>query len=145
MIVFIKKDKRKYDIVHGTRNGEEVKIDSLICSLDLCFSPATNKFNYIVDFIEDCSLVVGDEFNNWFDNYIKEYITSKYDAAIIKKHIPILMAFVDKYIEVKNIKFDDYIDMKKISNNSIFFDADEIKKLVQVSNYLKLYFIKSAI
>jgi len=143
VIVFIKKDKRKYDIVHGTKNGEEIKIDSLICSLDLCFSPATNKFNYIVDFIEDCSLVVGDEFNNWFDNYIKEYITSKYDAAIIKKHIPILMAFVDKYIEAKNIKFDDYIDMKKISNNSIFFDAGEIKKLVQVSNYLKLYFIIS--
>jgi len=143
MIIFIKNDKRKYDVVHGTRIDKEVKIDSLICSLDLCFSPATNKFNQIVDFVEDCSLIIGPEFDTWFDTYIKEYIASKYDVAIIKKHIPNIKFFADKYIDSKNIRFDDYIDLKKVSNNSIFFDSEEIKKLIQVSNYLKLYFIIS--
>jgi hypothetical protein len=96
-----------------------------------------------VDFVEDASVVLGEEFNLWFQNYITEYRQSNYDVAVIKKNIPSLISFADKYIELKNIRFDDYIDVKKISNNSIFFDSEEIKKLVQVSNYLKLYFIIS--
>ena len=146
MIAFIQKDKRKYDIVNGTRaegNVDSIEIHSKICSLDLVFSPATNKFDKIVEFVEDCSLVLGEEFDTWFNQYISEYVNSNYDAAIIKQHIPRLIEITDKYIEAKNICFEDYIDLKKVSSNSIFFDSEEIKKLIQVSNYLKLYFIIS--
>ena len=46
-------------------------------------------------------------------------------------------------MEKTGINFEDYINKDKISKNSIFFDSEEIRKLIKVSNQLKLYFIIS--
>jgi hypothetical protein len=138
MIKFEKTDKRHYDV---NRNiGTKIK---KIVHLDLVFSPATNKFDKIIDFVEDCSIKLGTEFDDWFDSYLTEYIESEYDAAVIKRHVPKLMHYADKYLEECNVNFEDYVNRDKISKNSIFFDGEEIKKIIKVSNYLKLYFIIS--
>ena len=123
MISFIKKDKRKYDIVSEKADG---KIDNHIASLDLVFSPATNKFDKIVEFVEDCSKTLGDEFDIWFTSYLTEYIESNYNSAIVKRNIPELKRIADTYLEACNINFENYINKSKISKNSIFFDAEEI-------------------
>lgn len=146
MIMMIKPDeneKRQYTVMRGVKTEGGISNPVTICSLDLQFSPATNKFDKIQEFVEDCSILLGDKFDDWFESYLTEYKSSGYDAAIVKEHIPTMISMVDEYIEKKEIDFDDYIDTKKISSNSIFFDAEEIKKLIQVSNYLKLYFIIS--
>ena len=138
MIKLNKTEKRKYDVVYI--NGEE---EENLVSLDLIFTPATNKFDKIVEFVEDCSLTLGAEFDDWFKSYITEYISSGYDSGIIKKNIPQITSLCDKYLEACEIDFDGYVDKGKVSKNSIFFDSPEIKKIVRVSNYLKLYFIIS--
>jgi hypothetical protein len=138
MIKFEKTAKRQYDVQRNV--GKEIKT---IVKLDLVFSPATNKFDKIIDFVEDCSVTLGKEFDDWFDSYLTEYVEHGYDAAIIKKHVPQLMKFADAYLETCDVNFEDYVNRDKISKNSIFFDGEEIKKLIQASNYLKLYFIIS--
>jgi hypothetical protein len=138
MIKFEKTAKRKYDIQR--LKGTQI---STIIKLDLVFSPATNKFDKIIDFVEDCSVQLGEEFDVWFESYLTDYVNSNYDAAVIKKHVPKLMHYCDAYLETCEINFEDYVNRDKISKNSIFFDGEEIKKLIQASNYLKLYFIIS--
>ena len=53
------------------------------------------------------------------------------------------MMYFDKYLDLSNINFEGYINKSKKSKNSIFFDAEDIKKIIRVSNYLKIYFIIS--
>jgi hypothetical protein len=134
MITFKPAGKRKFSIFNN---------DEKIIDLNLLFSPVTNKFNKLSDFIEDCSKKLGEEFDIWFCNFIKDYINSNREYPIIKNNIEKLMEYCDKYLDLCNINFSDYINKSKVSKNSIFFDDIEIKKIVQVSNYLKIYCIFS--
>lgn len=138
MIRFDLLDKRKYVIVYEKDGHQEE-----IVKLDLVFSPITNKFKKLTEFVTDCSVKIGKEFDDWFVSFLKEYQDSGYDYSVIKNNIDTMMSFSDQYLELVNINFEDYINRSKISKNSIFFDAEEIKKIIQVSNYLKMYFILS--
>lgn len=140
MIKFKDTDKRKYQIFNMvTVDGQPKEI--LLCNLDLVFSPITNKFFRLTEFVEDCSVKLGSEFDDWFSALIIDYKKSNYDYLVIKNNIPKLKELCDKYLEMSGINFEDYINRSKISKNSIFFDADEIKKIIRVSNYLKIYFV----
>lgn len=136
MLKFVLTNKRKYDLFRI-----EGDVSTLIVQQDLQFSPVTNKYDRLTDFVEDCSLKMGSEFDDWFAGMLVDYKNSAYDHHIIKNNIPRLKEFADRYLELANINFDDYINMAKISKNSIFFNSTDIKKIIQVSNYLKLYFI----
>lgn len=145
MIKITEMSKRKYKI---ERNNK------LITNLDLIFSPVTNKFNKITEFVEDCSKQLGEEFDDFFESLIMEYKDSSgstdikvenkkpgYDAAILISKIPELKKFADKYLELQNVDFSNYVNLDKKSKNSIFFDAEEIENMIKASNYLKLYFV----
>ena len=134
MLKIEKTSKRKYTIFNEV--GEEKKE---IINLDLMFSPITNKFEKLSEYIEDCSLKIGEPFDKWFIKFLTDYKKSEYDYAVVKRNIKDLMKFSDKYLDLCEINFNDYINKSKVSKNSIFFDADEIKKIIQVSNYLKLF------
>lgn len=140
MIKFIETGKRKYTIKNIV-DVEGTITETNIVNLDLMFSPVTNKFERLTDFVEDCSLKLGLEFDTWFIKLMGDYKRSNYDYLVIKQNIPEIKSMCDKYLELCNINFDDYINKSKVSKNSIFFDATEIKKIIQTSNYLKLYFI----
>jgi hypothetical protein len=83
---------------------------------------------------------MGKEFDEWFIGMINDYRGSNYDYSVLKRNIPKLKEFSDRYLDIRDIDFENYINRSKISKNSIFFDAEEIKKIVRVSSYLKLYF-----
>ena len=136
MIKFENTGKRKYNI--NRVEGDEVK---LITDLDLMFSPITNKFFRLTEFVEDCSEKLGVEFDDWYCKLITDYKDSKYDYSIIRNNIDQLKVWCDKYLDIIGINFEDYINRSKASKNSIFFDANEIKKVIQASNYLKIYFV----
>ena len=138
MIEFVLTSKRKYDVFR--KDGDQEK---LIAQLDLQFSPVTNKFDKLTDFVEDCSRRMGTEFDDWFDTFLTEYQNSQFDHQIVKQNVPRLREFADRYLELCEINFEDYINPAKISKNSIFFNAPDIKKIIQVANYLKIYFIIS--
>lgn len=136
MITFEETGKRKYQIIRTENENAEV-----ICELDLMFSPITNKFFRLTEFVEDCSKILGKEFDDWYCKLLTDYKKSNYDYSIIKQNIEPLKEYCDRYLEAKNINFEDYINRSKVSKNSIFFDANEIKKIIQAANYLKIYFI----
>lgn len=140
MIKFKETGKRQYQ-VFNIETVDDKTNEVLLCNLDLVFSPITNKFFRLIEFAEDCSLKLGSEFDTWFTNLVLDYKKSNYDYLIIKQNIPKLKELCDKYLEICNINFEDYINKSLRSKNSIFFDASEIKKIIQVSNYLKIYFI----
>lgn len=135
MIKFIETDKRQYDIM---RDGTKV------VSLDLIFSPITNKFDKLIEFIEDCSVKFGVAFDDWYCGMISRYIESNYDYQIIRENVPMLKSWCDQYIVASGVNFEDYINRAKVSKNSIFFDAQDIEKIIKVANYLKIYFVFSS-
>jgi len=143
MLKFEKTDaeKRKYKIhnVVTTEDGTETK--TLVTSLDLVFSPITNKFPKLMEFLEDASDKLGPEFDQWFITMVADYKSTNYDYLVIKRNIPLLKNWCDQYLVKLNINFENYINRSKISKNSIFFDAEEIEKIIKASNYLKIYFI----
>ena len=116
MITFRKDDKRKYSILLN---------DNSICTLNLVFNPATNKADKVISFIEDCSVKLGDEFNNWFSSFLIDYQESNYEYAVVKRNVPELMRLADKYLELCNVDFEDYIDRDKASKNSIFYSKNQ--------------------
>ena len=136
MLKVIKLDKRKYQMI---REIDSVDEELFIFNLD--FSPIANKYEKLIEMFEDCSVELGTDFDNWYVGFLSDYIKNGYDYAVIRDNIPKLMEFSDAYLEKKDIKFEDYINRSKVSKNSIFFDETDIKKIIQVSNYLKLYFL----
>jgi len=139
MIVIETTDVKRSYVIFNIVNNKKTEITKL----NLVFSPVTNKFDRLSSFIEDCSLKIGKSFDNWFSKFIKDYIKSNRDYSVIKNNIPKLMKYADQYLEKCDIDFSAYINRSKISKNTIFFDEDDIKQIIQVSNYLKLYFILS--
>lgn len=119
------------------------KKEDIIVELQLKFAPVVNKYDKIVETIEEMSTVLGKDFDDWFEKYIKDFIKSGYDHKVIKDNIPQIKKFSVSYIDSLEINFENYINKDKISKTSIFIDDIEIRKIVLVSNYLKLYFILS--
>ncbi len=131
-------EKRKYSIYNTKLNSDE---KTLITDLDLIFSPITNKFHKLIEFLEDSSIKLGQEYDEWFIKLVNDYKNSDCDSIVIKQNISQLKTWCDKYLDILDINFDNYINRSKISKNSIFFDAEEIKRIIKTSNYLKIYFI----
>jgi len=133
-------EKRKYKIFNVvTIDGVEQK--SLVTDLDLVFSPITNKFQRLTEYLEDVSLKLGPDFDRWYISLITDYKKSNYDYLVIKRNIPDLKRWCDQYLASLNINFENYINRSKVSKNSIFFDAEDIEKIIKASSYLKIYFI----
>ena len=80
MIKFEKTEKRKYTIFN--ENGDE---KAEVVKLDLQFSPITNKFERLSNFIEECSLKLGPEFDTWYIGFLDSYKGSGYDYAVVKE------------------------------------------------------------
>ncbi len=63
-----------------------------------------------------------------------------FDSTILRNNLDEMIAFCDKYTDKCNVAFNNYIRKERVSKTSIFFDAEEIEKLIRTSNYLKIYF-----
>jgi len=55
-----------------------------------------------------------------------------------RDHKP-LLTNVDEYIDNSGIDYSQFVDLSKAKKNSILFQADEIKSIIKLSCYLKLY------
>jgi hypothetical protein len=131
MITIRETEKRQYEVKRE---------DRLLTTISLISSTVTNKFGIIAQYTEDVSKIVGDDFDNWYENYIIDYANSNYDAAILKVGLNKLTEYSDKYIDSLGINFNNYVSREKSSKNSILFDAEELEKIIRCSGYLKLYF-----
>lgn len=117
-------------------NGEP----RIVKDMELIYAPGSNKYDNMLAFVEKCSEVLGDPFNDFYVGTIDRYLNSGKDIKIIQDAIPSIISFCNEFIDKQNINFDDYIDITKKSKSSIFFDASEIREVIRAACYLKVYY-----
>jgi hypothetical protein len=129
MLVFEQNNAKQWTIIFG----EEP------ISLELLPSSITNKFSIVTDFVSRVSKVCGEEFDIWFTSLLKTCEDPLVRPKIISENIPILKEFINKYLESTNLDYSIFVDESKSKKSSILFSADEIKRIIRLSSYLKLY------
>ena len=114
--------------------------DEEIMTLNLISSSVTNKFFIIANFIEDVSKLCGEDFNKWLIDLLIEYKENEDERfKILTKNYKQLIAFIDNYLDLKDIDFTKFVDYTKVKKSSILFLPEEIEKIIKLSSYLKVY------
>lgn len=134
MIKFEKESPKKVKVFND---------DKKIIDLNLISSSVTNKFEIITDFITNLSEKFGNEFDDWFENFLLDYENSDERYEIIQKNISYIHKYCNEYIDNCDVDFTKFVDETKVKKNSIFFSVDEIKQIVKLSCYLKIYSVIS--
>jgi len=106
-------------------------------------STVTNKYHIVTNFIERVAEFHGEEFSDWFIHLIKECQDVDKRAEIFVDNIPKLKTYVDEYMESTNVDYNKFVDMTKVKKNSILFSPEEIKNILRLSCYLKVYSVIS--
>lgn len=135
MLSFVNTDKRQYDLYKI--NSEDDK--QFIRQYKLVYEPGSNKYPNMLKFIEDVSVAIP-EFGDWYINTITTYKDSGFDYKILRDQLDNLKKYCGMYLDILSINFDNYVNRAKASKNSIFFDGEEIKKIILASAYLKVYY-----
>ena len=107
-------------------------------TLNLISSTVTNKYFIVTTFIENLSKEFED-FDSWFCNFLEEYTGVVERYPVIQKNIPLIKKYVDDYLRIKNIDFNQFVDESKAKKSSILFSAEEIAQIIKLSCYLKIY------
>lgn len=124
------------------------KVWSIICNgyepktLTLGASTITNKYFIIARFIERVSEVCGN-FDKWFMSWLNDCYDENKRSETIVDSIDIIKGFCNNYLDQKQIDYSAFVDETKVKKNSIFFEASEIKRIIALSSYLKVYSIIS--
>ncbi len=133
-MIFEKNDVRKWTIIFG---------DSWKFDLSLVASSVTNKFHIIADFVTHMSEIC-DGFEEWFKPFLLSYSENPEERfEYLRSAVPDFKKYVDMYIEIVDIDFNQFVDETKAKKSSILFRAPEIKRIITLSGYLKLYAIIS--
>jgi hypothetical protein len=118
-------------------NGNE------LTQLQLLPSSVTNKFQIVTSFIERVAEYHGKDFSDWFENLIKQCMDEEKRPAAVVGSTNEIKKYVNEYIENLNFDYTKFVDETKAKKNSILFTADEIKEIIKLSCYLKVYSIVS--
>lgn len=116
-------------------NGE---IDDAI-QLKLVASSVTNKYHLVTNYIERVAEFHGEPFSEWLVGLIKTCADEQARAGAVVDNIEPLKQFSDTYLDSLNIDYSQFVDVSKAKKNSILFQADEIKEIIRLSCYLKIY------
>ena len=135
MIKLVKQDVKTW---HVLLNDEQVM------DLNLLGSTVTNKYSIVTMFIEKVAVHFKEEFDVWFIDFLKTYQATTEDRfEYMFSQVDKIKYFVDKYIDESKVDFTKFVDESKTKKNSIFFKVDEIKAIIKLSGYLKLYSVIS--
>jgi hypothetical protein len=120
-----------------------VSLNDEVLILNLKSSSVTNKFNIVTDFVKGVNEVIGEDFEKWFFEFVKNY-KNEDDIQYLITNVGILKDYVDKYFEISEMDYSKFVDRTKVKKGTILFEPSEIKKIIKVSGYLKIYsFISS--
>lgn len=116
-----------------------LSIDGTDFLFNLVPCSVTNKFHLITDFIERVSATCGSRFNDWLKQLLLDASDEEKRPSVIIENIDQLKEFVNEYIESIDVDFDSFVDQTKVKKNSILFEGFEIKTIIKLSSYLKIY------
>ena len=111
--------------------------------LRLVASTVTNKYEIVANFIERVAEFHGEAFSDWFIKLLQDCQDIDNRAEIFINNIPQLKVYVDEYLESTGVNYDDFVDVSKAKKSSILFQPDEIKNILRLSCYLKVYSVIS--
>ena len=112
-------------------------------SLRLMASTVTNKYEIVTSFIERVAEFHGEAFSDWFVALIKDCQDVDKRAEVFINNVQQLKVYVDEYLESTGVNYDDFVDLSKAKKSSILFQPDEIKNILRLSCYLKVYSVIS--
>lgn len=118
------------------------KDDEKITTINLNSGTVTNKYHIVMDFIENISKT-NPAFDEWFYNFLTDYITEIEKFQLLENNTTKIKEFVNNYIKERNIDYSLFVDESKAKKTSILFSIDEIEKIIKLSGYLKIYSIIS--
>ena len=107
--------------------------------LNLISSSVTNKFFIVTDFVKGMAFYHEEEFENWFFKFLVDYKKAKRGSEIVFLNIDKIKDYCNKYIDYLDIDFSKFFDESKAKKNSILFNPGEIKEIIRLSTYLKVY------
>jgi len=130
LLKFEQKGPKEWSII--SQQDEPIKIK-------LVPSSVTNKFHIVTSFIERVAEYHGEAFSEWFITLIQQCEDPTKRADVVMKNIEKYQSFVDTFLESLEIDYNQFVDITKAKKNSILFSADEIREIIKLSCYLKLY------
>ena len=129
MITFEQQAPKEWNLVYG---------DETI-NLKLMASSVTNKFYLVTDYVKRAAEYHGKPFSEWLVNLLHTCSDEQARAGAVVDNIDQLRKFSDAYLDSLNIDYNKFVDITKAKKNSILFNADEIKEIIKLSCYLKIY------
>jgi hypothetical protein len=123
----------------ATKTWTVFKSEKEFVEIKLQSSSITNKFEIVVNFINNLMKFHKKKFEVWFFNFLKECENEETRAVVIDKNIDIIKNFVDGYIDGTDFDYTKFVDESKAKKGSILFQANEIKAIIRLSSYLKVY------
>jgi hypothetical protein len=106
-------------------------------------SSVTNKFHIVANYIERVAEFHGEAFSEWFISLLQQCEDQTKRAEVVMKNIESFKTFSDTFLDSLNFDYSQFVDITKAKKNSILFLAEEIKEIIRLSCYLKLYSVIS--
>jgi len=134
MISFIKIEKYEYQLNCNTKSPLTISL--------LRNNTVSNKFNTVITSIEAMSKLSGKMFDDHIFNFVNDYqkCSNEDDRFnVLKRNIENTIRFSDFFVEVNSIEYNVFSDENYKTENSIFFDTNDIKNIVKLSQALKIY------
>ena len=130
MLEFHQKGPKEWVINHGENESTTILLKP---------SSVTNKFHIVVDYIKGVADFHGEVFSEWFVSLLQDCKDPVKRPSAIVDSVESIKTFSDSYLDSLEIDYDQFVDITKAKKNSILFLGPEIKKIIQLSCYLKLY------
>jgi hypothetical protein len=111
--------------------------------LRLLASTVTNKYEIVTSFIERVAAFHGEAFSDWFIQLLKDCQDVDKRAEVFISNISQLKTYVDEYLESTGVDYNEFVDVSKAKKSSILFEPNEIKNILRLSCYLKVYSVIS--
>lgn len=127
---------------NGAKEWSVIRNEEVI-PLELVPSSVTNKYYIIINFLKNMSEEFGDEFDNWFFEFLKGCTNKKTRQKTVVDNVPMMKEFADKYIDRKKIDFSQFVDESKAKKDSILFSEEDIEKIIKLSSAMKIYSVVS--
>lgn len=111
--------------------------------LRLVASTVTNKYEIVTSFIIRVAEFHKEAFSDWFIKLLIDCQDVDKRAEVFINNIDQLKTYVDEYLESTGVDYTKFVDITKAKKSSILFQPDEIKNILRLSCYLKVYSVIS--
>lgn len=130
MITFEKRGPKEWNII--TPNNPPF-------NLKLVSSSVTNKYNIVTNYISKVAEYHGQIFCDWLINLLEACQDPEKRGKIVIDNIDNIKKYSNEYLEFLNVDYSQFVDKSKAKKNSILFEEEEIKEIIKLSCYLKIY------